>query len=345
MKDGFSKSELASLQRLRNGFLKGTAGQRDYWQSDQDLALYDATFAERIGWKWDAVLRELHLRGWHPPADSVLDWGCGTGIAGRRVLKAYPQLHSLQLHDRSARARRFAAERVIEEAKGTTLFAGTPSPKGKLVLLSHVLNELRAGALSQLLEELKDAEAIIWVEAGTHSDSRHLSSIRGALLDSGLHLIAPCPHAVQCPMLEPIHQRHWCHHFAQPPAEIFQSGRWEQFRRELGIDLRSLPYSFFVFQRKEVSRPLPDDCQRVIGRPREFKGHDKVLACSRTGLKEWILQKRDAPELLRDVRAPKGLALYQWDGVEGKILRGASLPPEPQAPSAPQPSDPAVPPS
>ena len=40
-------------------FLAGTAGQSDYWQSESDLASYDLTFAQRIGWKWDWVLADL----------------------------------------------------------------------------------------------------------------------------------------------------------------------------------------------------------------------------------------------------------------------------------------------
>ena len=73
----------AALGRLRKDFLSGSAGQRDYWQSESDLASYDATFAQRIGWKWDCVLRELTWRGWKPPMGELLDWGCGSGIAGR----------------------------------------------------------------------------------------------------------------------------------------------------------------------------------------------------------------------------------------------------------------------
>ena len=45
-----------TLDRLREGFLSGSAAKGPYWKSRDDLAHYDATYAERIGWKWDAVL-------------------------------------------------------------------------------------------------------------------------------------------------------------------------------------------------------------------------------------------------------------------------------------------------
>ena len=75
-----------ALERLRKAFLGGTAGAIDYWQSENDLASYDATFAQRIGWKWDYVLHELTRRGWSPARGELLDWGCGSGIASRAFL-------------------------------------------------------------------------------------------------------------------------------------------------------------------------------------------------------------------------------------------------------------------
>ena len=53
-----------ALDRLRQGFLQGTSLSTPYWESETALASYDLTYGERIGWKWDHVLRELRLRGW-----------------------------------------------------------------------------------------------------------------------------------------------------------------------------------------------------------------------------------------------------------------------------------------
>ena len=81
----WSVAQMKELVRLRQGFLSGTAGTQDYWRGTEDLDLYERTFAQRIGWKWDAVLGELEGRGWMPPSRTLVDWGCGTGIASRRV--------------------------------------------------------------------------------------------------------------------------------------------------------------------------------------------------------------------------------------------------------------------
>jgi hypothetical protein len=66
--------EIKMLARLRDGFLSGSAGAQDYWSADDELSLYERTFAQRIGWKWDAVLSELALRKWKPPARRLVDW-------------------------------------------------------------------------------------------------------------------------------------------------------------------------------------------------------------------------------------------------------------------------------
>ena len=44
------------LGRHRERFLGGGPSAGPYWSSAADLASYDLTFGERIGWKWDAVL-------------------------------------------------------------------------------------------------------------------------------------------------------------------------------------------------------------------------------------------------------------------------------------------------
>ncbi len=329
VKSLFSAAELNKLRRLRSGFLDGSAGLNDYWHSESDLALYDATFAQRIGWKWDAVLRELQIRQWHPASEHLLDWGCGTGIASRAFLASFPNTRSVQFHDRSPAARRFASARLLESFPSVTADLSPPDATGKTVLLSHVLNELPARAVQQLITLLRNAAAVVWVESGTHATSRLLSEARASLLPSGFEPVAPCPHSGPCPMLAPKNARHWCHHFAQPPPAAFQDARWEQFRRELGIDLRSLPYSFVVLQRPaQTPAQRPEETpfrHRLIGKPREFKGHDKVLTCQEEGLTEWMLQKRDAPELLSEMRDPSGVPSYQLSTQNGKILSGTAF--------------------
>src|SRR3954466_15024144 len=109
-------AEFSTLTALRERFLHSAPGSGGYWRSQEELALYDATFGERIGWKWDAVLRELGVRGWSPRSRVLVDWGCGSGVAGRRVLRAWPaHFERVVLHDSSGVAREFARDQMERE--------------------------------------------------------------------------------------------------------------------------------------------------------------------------------------------------------------------------------------
>jgi ribosomal protein RSM22 (predicted rRNA methylase) len=309
---------LAALRRMRERFLAGTAGAQDYWRRAEDLALYDSTFAERIGWKWDAVLRELDARAWQPHSRHVLDWGCGSGIAGRRVLARWPQFESLGLHDRSAMAVRYAAEKARADFPHVRIVhADTPLPPDTLLVLSHVISELPASELPPLIELAREAREIIWLESGTHEDSRRLIAIREQLLGS-FAVVAPCTHQRACGMLARENARHWCHHFAPPPPGIFQDARWMEFGKEMGIDLRSLPYSFLILERAGATRPTASGFSRVIGEPREGKGHLRVLSCDADGVGEFMLQKRDAPRLYRALRKGEAGPIHRWTISKGK---------------------------
>jgi hypothetical protein len=319
----FTKIEIVALKRMRERFLAGTAGQQDYWRLEEDLALYDSTFGERIGWKWDAVLRELELRGWSPASRAAVDWGCGSGVAGRRALAAWPQLRKLLLHDRSAMALQFASRRAAADAPLVEVQRFEKIEPGTLLLVSHAANELTPAALDDLLAVAAQAQEIVWVEAGTHADSRRLSEIRDRLLPRGFAAIAPCTHQARCGMLVPINERHWCHHFAAPAAIAFRDGRWAEFGKELGIDLRSLPFSFLVLSRAPA--PLVPGFSRVIGEPREGKGHQKVLSCQAEGVTEFMLQKRDDTALYRTLRKGTEAPIFRWTLEGAKIKAGEPL--------------------
>jgi hypothetical protein len=322
-------SELRTLTRLRDGFLSGNAGAADYWQSPEDVELYDRTFAQRIGWKWEAVLGELSLRGWKPSAELLVDWGCGSGIASRKVLSHWPGVfRSVSLSDRSPLALSYASARLRELEPGVAqqFATGDSSPAGgSLLLVSHVLTELSKEQLTRLWKQTSTANALIWVESATHQNSRRLvEEVRERLLATGQwRVVAPCTHARACPLLQEDQARHWCHHFARVPSEVHQDGAWRELSKKLGMDLRVLPYSFLVMERIE-QQPLvlAPGFSRVIGEPRELKGHLKVLSCGEDGLIDKVLQKRDAPALFKEVRSGEVLPLYAWTERDGRIVGG-----------------------
>ena len=275
----------AALDRLRETFLTGPRG--DYWRCRSDLENYDFTYGQRIAWKWNAVLAELRRLHWSPPSDTVLDWGCGSGVAGRLVCDWFG-LRTLRVFDRSKLAMDYAVEAGNAER-------WRDEPPGVLVL-SHVLNEIR-----EIPSVIEHADAVLWVEPGTHTDSLALIAVREKLCER-FNVVAPCTHQAPCGMLATENDRHWCHFFADPPAGVMADPNWVRFAQRAGIDLRSLPYSYLVLDR----RPVTNGGARIIGKPRLYRGHAKVLKCCSDGVREVTVQKRDDPVFFR--RLKKGVA-------------------------------------
>jgi hypothetical protein len=285
--------DILRLRRLRELFLSEKAGEEMYWRDENDLAIYDRFLGERIRWKWNYLFEQLEKAGWSAPNLPILDWGCGSGVAGRAYL-SHQATGILRVWDKSALARSYALGRAREFFPRVTVEEGR---EGGVLLLSHVLNEMNEAGWKELHDRLEQAEVVLWVEPGTYGESRSLVAKREELLATGRwKVVAPCPHAGGCGLLTAQNERHWCHHFVAPPKGIFQSADWSQFAREIGVDLRSVPVSYLVLDRRE-SRGLIRE--RVLGRPRIYKGYAKVLTCDGNGVEEKTVQRREAPELLR----------------------------------------------
>ncbi len=318
----FSKLDWSALDRLRATFLAREAAG-PYWRDAAALAAYDATYAERIGWKWDALLAELRDRGWRPPAGGLLlDYGCGSGVAGRRVAAAFGTgvFSRLALHDHAPEAVAYATQRARAEHAELAPRAFTPADAAGpfTLVVSHVLNELDAAGRSALEELAGRATAVLWVEPGTHADSRLLAEARDRLRATH-RIVAPCAHAANCPLFAPGAEREWCHFFAPPPPGVQASSDWVKFAQRAGVDLRSQAYSFLVLERRDLTA-RPDAgagaTARVLGRPEVHKAHAALLACEASGLRWLELTKRADATLFKRLgkNPPRPLYRLEHDG-------------------------------
>lgn len=291
-----------ALDRLRATFLDGTAGAQDYWRSERDLESYDQTFGQRIRWKWDHVLKELTGRGWLPPRGEVVDWGCGSGIATRALLEHFRLDPSSRFvfWDRSPLAMRYAARMAREAFAAVEVWLEKPPDRAfGTLLLSHVLTELPDAHVAELLAVAAHATAVIWVEPGTHETSRRLIAARERVR-SMFQVVSPCTHQGACGMLTTENERHWCHHFAPSPPGVFTDGNWARFAKLAGVDLRSLPLSFVVLDKRPQEPRV--NAVRAIGRPRVYKAHALRLGCDSAGVREYRVTKREQPDAFRRLR-------------------------------------------
>lgn len=300
----FTARELDSLRRLRSTFVsfEEHVGEGEpYWESPADLALYDETFAQRIGWKWDGVLEELVRRKRLPAGDTLLDWGCGTGIATRRFLARGGDVRRVFLFDHDHAAAEFALARVRAEHPRVEARVGLPEEAPDVLLVSHVLDELDPEQKESLLVLAERSAAVVWCEPGSRRTSRALGEVR-ARLGQTLDVLAPCTHQATCGALAGTDA--WCHLFARAPQAVYVEGRWAELGRELGIDLRSLPYSFLALARRgSVATPGSGDLAgpgaRLLARPRLTRGRAEFTLCDADGVRSVDYLQRSDKQLFK----------------------------------------------
>ena len=76
-------------------------------------------------------------------------------------------------------------------------------------------------------------------------------------------------------------------------------GNWARFAKIAGVDLRSLPSSFLVLDK----RPRPQSAEvRGIGRPRVYKAHALLLGCDASGVRDYRQTKREQPDEFRRLK-------------------------------------------
>ena len=286
------------LRELREFFLSAQPNRASYWDSEKTVELYDQTLAVRIGWRWDAVLSQLRSLLWQPRANLFLDWGCGSGIAARKILEAFPHFGSVHLSDLSPHAERYAAKTVATRFPAVSVRSGIP-PTGKpfCLVLSHVLGELDPKSEELLASIINQASSLVWVEGGSAILSKKLGLWRERL---AWPVIAPCTHRQPCGMLAPENHMHWCHFFTRPPGDTFMSAEWAEFAKQLEIDHRTVAYSYLVLDRTATSHPA--GIARNIGSTRVYKATAKLQLCDANGLHDVELMKRDFPAVWRALK-------------------------------------------
>ena len=163
-----------------------------------------------------------------------------------------------------------------------------------MLLASHVVSELDERGMAQLRDAIARSRIAILVESGNQSASRRLSALRDQFTAS-MNVVAPCTHRGACPAL--AQNGEWCHFFAEPPQEAFTSGEWARAGRDVGIDLRALPYAFLCLSRDPIAATTPP--HRMLGRP-EINKHDaRVQLCESGALREVTIDKRTKKDTWR----------------------------------------------
>lgn len=328
MIERLAEADWRRLEELRAQFLAAQEGDAtarpSAWEDERDLALYDSVYGARIGWKWDAFLADALPRLVLPEGARLLDLGCGTGVATRAFAR-HGAAASVLLADRSAVATR-VAERLVERdapglaraTKACDLAQLDPGPFD-ILLVSHVVDELKDEAWNAALALARRASLVLWVEGGARATSRAMQRVREELLGE-FEPVLPCTHRASCGALAEANAHEWCHRFAAPPQEAFTTAHFTFAAKRLGLDLRSLPYCGMALAKPGFHLPREQGLVRLLGRGRSEKGKATASICDEQGVRRVQILERLGKQTVRALAdAPWGVDLLRLGFEDGKV--------------------------
>lgn len=239
---------------------------------------------------------------------TLLDVGAGPGTTLWAAADAWPDITDALLVEASAMfsgwGKRLAAEASLPQVTWHIADVAAQvidtAPRD-LVSLVYLLNELVPDVRHRVLERLwaLTADILVIVEPGTPAGWQRILAARRQLIDYGGHVIAPCPHALACPLQPPD----WCH-FTQRVAR----SRLHRQAKDAAMSWEDEKFSYVAVSRT----PLSNTAARVIARPRKAGGHVTLKLCRPDGSAgEQLFSRRDGATFKRAWRRGWGERLEQ----------------------------------
>jgi ribosomal protein RSM22 (predicted rRNA methylase) len=210
---------------------------------------------------------------------TALDVGAGPGTALWAAADCWPDLAEALLVEASPAFRACGEALAAEAGLPRSTWRGADvaedaidgAPRD-LVTMAYVLNELALEVRPQVLDRLWQATActLVIIEPGTPAGWQRIVAARRQLIESGAHVIAPCPHAQDCPLVAPD----WCHF-----AERVARSRLHRQAKGGVVPWEDEKFSYVALSRK----PLTAAGARVIAPPRKSSGRVTLKLCRPDG--------------------------------------------------------------
>ncbi|HOJ80033.1 MAG TPA: small ribosomal subunit Rsm22 family protein [Clostridiales bacterium] len=233
---------------------------------------------------------------------TLLDAGAGTGAASWAAA-GLMDLESIICLEREMAMRTLGARlmedgpRVLRETKWIEhdLETGEIPWKADLVIASYVLNEMTGDARKRAARKLWESAGMILllVEPGTPAGFSHLKEVRGMLAGQGAFIAAPCPHSADCPM----EADDWCHF----TCRVARSRLHRQMKGgEAPFEDEKFTYMAFVRE------ACGNAGMRILRHPQVRGGHIILRACTKDGIEDITLTKKDGERYKKARKAGSG---------------------------------------
>jgi len=223
----------------------------------------------------------------------LLDAGAGTAAASWAALEVWPGLADLTWLDSSPpfldMASRLARDgppalRSVDKRRADLTSGGDGWPRADLVVASYALAEIapdrQAGVVGALWAACDGVLAL--VEPGTPAGYARILAARQALAAEGAELLAPCPHALACPLTAPD----WCHFSVRLPRS-----RDHRIAKGAEVPFEDERFAYLIAARPTVAAQARSP--RVLAPPRAAKPGITLKVCGPQGLEERFVGRRD----------------------------------------------------
>ncbi|WP_030807460.1 small ribosomal subunit Rsm22 family protein [Streptomyces sp. NRRL S-337] len=285
--DGLPPKQAAqAVERLIANYRGRTPTDAPVLRDRADVAAYAAY---RMPATFEAVRAALtafaaRVPDWSPATH--LDIGGGTGAATWATAALWQGHHSTVL-DWAQPALDLGAELAAGTLPDTTwrrgtIGAGLTVPEGTdLVTVSYVLGELRPEDRRAVVAAAATATAVVLIEPGTPDGYLRIREARDQLIEAGLRIVAPCPHAGTCPI---VVGEDWCHF----SARVSRSSLHRQVKGG------ALPYEDEKFSYiAATALPAEPAPARIVRKPQLRKGQVLLDLCTTDeGLRRTTVTKR-----------------------------------------------------
>ncbi|HVW54091.1 MAG TPA: small ribosomal subunit Rsm22 family protein [Rhizobiaceae bacterium] len=210
---------------------------------------------------------------------SMLDVGSGPGTAVFAAADCWPTLEKALLVEKSPAMRQVAGEIATkamairtEWVSGDAEIAFPESEGADLVTAAYLLDEIDPRSIGPLVERLWSLAKgmLVIVEPGTSAGWQRILAVRRMLIAAGAHIVAPCPHDHDCPLVQPD----WCH-FARRVAR----SRLHRQAKDADVPWEDEKYIFLAASRSAPKRISA----RVLAPPRQSSGVVRLKLCTADG--------------------------------------------------------------
>jgi ribosomal protein RSM22 (predicted rRNA methylase) len=268
-----ASAELTHRYKTENFSAPAIAGQTQ--RAAYLIARLPATYAAN----WN-VLSEVRRLAPDLSIETLLDLGGGPGTALFAAAEIFPALRQatvlesdeawLQIGKALARE---SPHQAVQAAQwiNQDLRAGFGDEVHDLVVISYALGELSHAAREAVLQRAWSCagKLLIIIEPGTMRGFANVHAVRSALIASGAHVIAPCPHQNACPMAG---TRDWCHF-----AQRVERTSWHRQIKGGSLAYEDEKFSYVAACRQDAARAG----SRIVRHPQKHSGHVQLVLCTK----------------------------------------------------------------